>query len=79
MHTVRLKIDDKVYEKLIWLLGKFSKDEVEVIPEDLEFIENQLYLTEELKEITEGKAIFVDFDQVNERLENVINKHENNL
>jgi hypothetical protein len=76
MHTVRLKINDKVYDRFIWFLSKFSKDEVEVIQEDSEFIENQTYLAAELKEMDEGKAIFYNLAEVEERLEKVIKKHE---
>jgi hypothetical protein len=25
MHTIRLRVDDRVYQNLMWLLGKFSK------------------------------------------------------
>ena len=34
MQTVRLRVNEKVYDKLIWLLSKFGKDEVEIIPEN---------------------------------------------
>jgi hypothetical protein len=74
MHTVRLKINDKVYDGFTWLLSKFSKDEVEVIQEDSEFIENQIYLAAELKDINEGKAVFYNLAEVEERLEKIIKK-----
>ena len=77
MHTIRLKISDKIYDKIIWLLSKFSKDEVEVITESHEFIENKKYLEQELKEIKEGKAEFLSFEEAEQRLEKVIKKHEN--
>lgn len=79
MRTVRLKINDKIYDRLIWLLSKFTKDEVEVIPEDSEFVENQSYLTSELREIEEGKAVFHNLEEVEQRLGKVIRKHEDNL
>jgi len=79
MHTIRLKINDQVYDKLVWLLSKFSKDEVEIIPEDVEFAENQLYLQTELKEMEEGKAHFVPFDEVDQKLEEIIRKHESSI
>lgn len=77
MHTVRLRVNDKVYGKLIGLLGKFSKDEVEVIPETNDFIMNQKYLSGELNEILNGKAKFMEMDEVEQRLENIIRKNEN--
>lgn len=79
MHTVRLRVNDKVYNKLIGLLGKFSKDEVEVIPETNDFIMNQKYLYGELKEILNGKAKFLEMDEVEQRLENIVRKNENSI
>lgn len=63
----------------MWLLGKFSKDEVEIIKEDASYIENKSYLETELNEIIDGKAKFVALEEAEQRLENVIRKHENNL
>ena len=77
MHTVRLRVNDRVYDKLIGLLGKFSKDEVEVIPENHDFIMTQKYLYGELNEILNGKAKFMELDEVEQRLENIISKNEN--
>ena len=79
MQTIRLRIDDRIYDKLIWFLSKFSKDEIEIISEDVEFIKNQKYLNSELKEIIQGEANFVDIDEVNERLETIIVKNENTI
>ena len=60
MQTIRLRINDKIYDKLIWLLSKFGKDEIEIIPENDEFIKNQKYLNSELNEIIQGEAKFVE-------------------
>ena len=79
MHTIRLKINDKVFEKIIWLLSKFGKDELEIINEDSDFIGNQKYLGGEIREIIKGKATFIGFDEVEQRLENTINRHENSV
>ncbi len=42
MHTVKLRIDDKIYDKLLGLLRKYSKDELEIIFEDSNLQENQV-------------------------------------
>ena len=76
MHTIRLKISDKIYDKIIWLLSKFNKDEVEVITESPEFSENKKYLEEELREIKEGNTEFLSLEEAEQRLEKVIKKHE---
>ncbi|MFA5647197.1 MAG: hypothetical protein WC951_02705 [Bacteroidales bacterium] len=79
MQTIRLRINDKIYDKLIWLLSKFGKDEIEIIPENDEFIKNQKYLNSELNEIIQGEAKFVDINNVNERLETIIARNENTI
>jgi tRNA 2-selenouridine synthase SelU len=78
MHSVKLKIDDKIYENLLGLLRKFNKDELEIIIEDTNFREHKTYLEAELKEIKEGNAIFYSVNEVERRLEKIIKKHENN-
>jgi len=77
MQTLKLRVNDRVYDKLIWLLSKFNKDEVEIIPENTDFVKNQNYLAGELNEILKGKANFIEMDEAEQRLENSINKHEN--
>lgn len=77
MQTIRLKVNDKVYDKLMWLLGKFSKDEVEVISEESLFNETKNYLQAELNEIDNGKAEFTGVEEAEIYLEKVIRKHEN--
>ncbi|HOG19840.1 MAG TPA: hypothetical protein PKW37_05310 [Salinivirgaceae bacterium] len=66
MKTIRLRINDKIYDKIIWLLSKFNSDEIEIISEDAEFVENQKYLNSELREIMQGEAKFVDIKDVDD-------------
>ncbi len=79
MHTVKLRVNDGAYDKLILLLSKFNKDEVEIIPETADFAKNQKYLTGELNEILNGKARFIEMDEAEQRLENIIRKHESSI
>ena len=69
MQTLRLKVNDDVYDKLIWFLNKFSKDEIEIISETEEFIRNQKYLAVELDEIVTGTAKFLELNEAEERFE----------
>lgn len=79
MHTIRLKVNDKIYEKLLWLLSKFSKDEIEIVVENSTFSNDQKYLEKELKEIMSGEAKFIGVEEAEERLEKSIKKHENRI
>jgi hypothetical protein len=79
MQTLRLRVNDRIYDKLIWLLSKFSKEEIEVIPETNDFASNQKYLLDEMNEILSGKAKFVEMGEAESRLENVIRKHEDSI
>ncbi len=79
MRTIQLKIHDKVYDRILWLLSKFNKEEVEIISEDQDFAATQEYLQKELKDIESGKATFYSQDEIDNRLDQVIDKYENNL
>jgi tRNA 2-selenouridine synthase SelU len=79
MHSVKLKIDDKIYDNLLWLLSKFDKDELEIVIEDSNLLEQKQYLEAELKEVIEGNATFYAMNEVEQRLEKIIKKHENNF
>ena len=79
MHSVKLKIDDKIYDTLLKLLSKFNKDELEIVIEDSNWVEQKQYLKAELKEVIEGNATFYSMNEVEQRLEKIIKKHENNL
>lgn len=76
MQTVRLRVNDRVYEKVLWLLSKFNKDEIEVIQETDDFVNNSNYLAKELNEILTGQAKFIEMDEAEQRLETIIKKHE---
>ncbi len=76
MYTIRLRVHDEVYEKLMWLLKKFSKDELQVIRENDDFLSVQEYLQKELQEVEEGQIEYLSLDQLDNDLESSIDKHE---
>ncbi|TAJ06664.1 tRNA pseudouridine synthase A [Marinilabiliaceae bacterium JC017] len=79
MHTIKIKIHDKVYNHFLWLLSKFSKDEIEIIDENDTFTKAQTLLQNELNEMNEGTASYYSIDELEARLEDKIKKHEDNL
>ncbi len=79
MHIMRLRVNEGIYEKLMWFLNKFDKDELEIISETEHYTANQNYLAKELDEIVAGEAKFLSMEEVEQRLENIIKKHEDTL
>lgn len=76
MHTIRLRVNDKVYRNLMWFLERFKKDEIQVINEDSEFISIQEYLKTELKILENLKNEFVSLEELDDELEKTIEKYE---
>ena len=64
MHTIRLRVNDKIYKHLIWFLGRFSKEEIQVIQENSEFLSIQEYLKKELHSIEEGTTEYLTIEDL---------------
>ncbi len=79
MQTIRLRVNDKVYEKLVWLLKKFNKTDIGIISEDENFLKDKAFLQGELNEIDNGKAVFYSLEELEDELDKVISKHENSI
>lgn len=76
MQTIRLRVNDSIFQQLMWLLKRFSKDEIEVINENEEYLSIQEYLKKELEKIEKGTADFISRNQLDEGLESTIRKYE---
>jgi hypothetical protein len=76
MQTIRLRVNEKAYKHLMWFLSKFSKDELQIIEEDHEFLLVQKELTTELEKLEKGQAEFIDLQELDDTLEATLRKHE---
>jgi len=76
MQIIRLRVHDKIYKNLMWFLERFKKEELQIINESKEYLSVKEYLTQELNIMEEGKAEFIDIDELEEDLENTIEKYE---
>jgi hypothetical protein len=76
MQTIRLRVNDSIFQQLMWFLKRFGKNEIEVINENEEYLSIQEYLKKELESIENGKAEFISFNQLDEELESTIRKYE---
>ena len=72
MYTIQLKISDKVYDKFIWLLSKFNKEEVEIVSKSSDFTSTKEYLHSELNEIKNGKSTFISQQDFEKRLNKIV-------
>lgn len=79
MTTIKLKVNDSVYDKIMWFLSKFSKEEIEILENDEIFQEQKKYLASELKEILGGDAELIDFEQASAMLDAEIKGRENSI
>jgi hypothetical protein len=75
MQTIRLRVNDKIYQHLMWFLKKISKDELQIIEEDKEFLAAQQEVRTELEQLERGNSEFIDLDQLDTSLEATIRKH----
>ena len=76
MHTIRLRVNERIYKNLMWFLQRFNKEEIQIIEENDEFLSIQEYLKKELDSIENGSAELLSIDDLENLLESTIRKHE---
>lgn len=76
MQTIRLRVNDSIFQQLMWFLKRFGKNEIEVITENEEYLSIREYLKKELENIENGTAEFISFNQLDEELESTIREYE---
>jgi autonomous glycyl radical cofactor GrcA len=75
MATLKLKVSNKILDKVIWLLSQFKSEDLEIIQDD-EFITDQKYAKSQLDRLESGKGKTYSIDQVDELLEGTIRQNE---
>ncbi len=75
MTTLRIQINDKVLEKVLWLLGHFTKDEVEILEDDLEFLQNKKEIQEELERMNKGEATYINLEELTAQVNELLAKY----
>lgn len=76
MQTITLRINSRIYDRLMSMLSIFGKDELEVIATDDGFEADRAHLAEQLEKIDQGKAKFSTVEEAEVRLEALYRKHE---
>ena len=76
MQTIRLRVNDRVYKNLMRLLSKFGRNDIQVIEEDENYLSIQQYLKKELSKVEDGSAEYIDIDDLEDKLDATMRKHE---
>lgn len=76
MATIKIKVSDKIAEKVLWLLSQFNPKELEIVESDLGFEENKAYLQGQLDRLNAEGSKKYTLEEAEEKLERIIKKHE---
>ena len=49
MQTIRLRVNEKIYNNLMWLLSRFKREEIQIIEENEKYLTVKEYLENELE------------------------------
>lgn len=77
MQTLRLKVNNDILKNLLWFLSRFDENEIQIISENDQFVAVQEYLRKELSEMENGNRDFLSLEELDDKLETTIQKHEN--
>tara|TARA_R110002072_G_scaffold171681_1_gene325357 strand:- start:1090 stop:1323 length:234 start_codon:yes stop_codon:yes gene_type:complete len=76
MATVKLRVSDKILEKVLWLLGQFDEEDLQIITDDEEFLAQKKYLQEQAYRLDKGEAKTYTIEEARVILEKTVRKHE---
>lgn len=77
MATIKLRVSEKILDKVLWLLSQFSPEDVEVVESDAVFKANKSELNTELERLKSGEGKTYSLEEVDAILEETIRKYEN--
>lgn len=76
MATLKLKISDRILDKVLWLLGQFKSEDVEIIQDEESTEENRRYVRESLQKLEQGKSRVYSMEALDDMLEKTIKAYE---
>jgi endo-alpha-1,4-polygalactosaminidase (GH114 family) len=76
MATLKLKISDRILDKVLWLLGQFKSEDVEIIQDEESTEENRRYVRETLQKLEQGKSRVYSMEALDDMLEKTIKAYE---
>lgn len=76
MATIKLKVSDKILDKVLWLLEQFNSEDLQVIENDERFEKDKIYAQKELQRLESGESKSYSFEELEVVLEKSIRQHE---
>jgi hypothetical protein len=76
MATLKLKVSDKILDKVMWLLGQFKSEDLQIIEQDDQFTIDQKYAREQLERLESCNFKTYSIDEVDNLLDSTIRKYE---
>ena len=75
MQTIHIQVSDKVYDRFMWFLKKFGKNEIKILEEENTFLKAQKQAEKNLNEL-KNTQIFDSLEDLERKLEDKIKKYE---
>lgn len=72
MESLEIKVNKKIYDKVLWLLSQFKPEDLVIVTNSV----NKKYLNEQLATIDQGRGNFVSIEELDAVLEERIKKYE---
>ncbi len=72
MKSLEIKVNKKIYDKVLWLLSQFKPEDLVIVTDSV----NKKYLNEQLATIDQGRGNFVSIEELDAVLEERIKKYE---
>ena len=76
MATIKIKLSNKILDKVLWLLVQFKSEDLQIIESSPEFESSKKYLEKELSRLNSGEAKTFSFEETDDFLEKTIQKYE---
>ncbi|MDC1222296.1 hypothetical protein N8Z47_06470 [Salibacteraceae bacterium] len=77
MATLKLKVSDKILDKVMWLLSQFNSEDLQILDSDETFEVSKRYVKNELTRLESGESKSYSIDEIDGILENSIRQYEN--
>lgn len=75
MKTIKLQVNNEIYDHLISILNQFNSKDLKVLNET-SFDEEKQYLENQLKELDKENSKYITIDELDSILEETIEKYE---